>query len=140
MWEVPKLSKTGTKFSKTGSRFSTKLSKTGSRFSTKLSKTGTKLSEIQSNGRVIPLRLYKPVWDPELPVCSSTPRFSYEGAKTAVRDVCAVPVLGTSVVRGYGYGPGYGTPGGYTGWVIGGLYRYPTQPLREVPETAKRAP
>ena len=71
----------------------------------------------QSNGRAKPSGLNKPVWDPEMPLCSSTPRFSYRCPKTAI---CTCPsgtqhgtaatlgtvqrpgrVLGTGILGGY---------------------------------------
>ena len=63
-----------------------------------LSKTGTKhgqfsvkqvlnMVKTQSNGRVNQYIEYKPVRDPEYPVCSYTPRFSYSVLKPAVSTV-----------------------------------------------------
>ena len=69
--------------------------------------------------------LNKPAWDPEIGVCSDTPRFSYKGPKTAVR-------AGSLVVHA-----GVRARGGVRVWdrvgIPGGLYRGGTQPLREVP-------
>ena len=83
-----------------------------------LSKTGTKLSETvsntvksQSNGRVNLRNMYiRPGSVPEAgyTVCSDTPRFSYDGSKTAVQHV--------------------GTSGWYCGWdgCTGWVYRVGT--------------
>ena len=77
---------------------------------------------------------------PYLPVCSTTPRFSYDGSKTRV-STAAWTSDSLFTVHGY---RGMGTR-----WVGGGVYRvgrwegytgYPAGCCEEVPGTAKRAP
>ena len=105
-----KLSKTGTKLSKYGH---------------KLSKTGTKLSKIRSITVINPVKRpckyhiqYKPAWDPEKAVCSSTPRFSYRCPKVTVE---AFPRCTREVVQPCGavVQAGWVYRVGIAGWVLG---------------------
>ena len=51
-------------------------------------------------------------------MCSSTPRFSYNGVKTVICTCPVAPWHGTAATLGTGMGPGW-YQGGYTGWVPG---------------------
>ena len=134
----PKISKTGTKLSKIGP---------------KTSKTGTKLSKIGHKTSLNPVkRPCKPengVIKPQIPFL----RLNYPcvllplGSPTSCqkRSYVHVPVVSGPAqqrrwARVWSQG-GYrvGIPGGYTGWVMGGLYRYPATLLGEGPTPAKRA-
>ena len=63
-----------------------------------------------------PSHLYKPAWDPELPVCSTTPRFSYGMPKVTVSSSphCSTGGPGRVYRGGYGdrVGSREGIPGG----------------------------
>ena len=72
-------------------------------------------------------------------MCSYTPRFSYDVLKTVICACPSGPVARRCSRRAVVYGSGW-YPGGYTGWVPGGLYRGTTQLPGEVPYVQRSGP
>ena len=82
---------------------------------TKLSKTGTKTSKTQSNGRVKPVNLNKPVWDP-YNQCVLIPLGSPTGCQNwLLVHVWHVELVVVGWVYSTGTGVGYGTRVGIPG-------------------------